>query len=231
MKILAVIAARGGSKRLPRKNILDFNGKPLICWSVEAALGSRYIDTVVVNSDSDEILEICAPAAVKLDKRCNALASDTTPSAEVALDVLNRHPGYDHLIWLQPTCPLRTSEHIDEAIQVSVNNELSTLVSVCKARGHPYWMGKLDSQQCLSNFFKDGLSTKRSQEYGTIYELNGSIYLIDIEYFKKHKSLVTPDSYAFVMDQEVSSDIDTSFDFDVAKMIHAKTKSIENDFV
>ena len=113
---LAVVPARGGSKRLPRKNILDLGNKPLIAWSIEAGLNSRYVDKVIVSSDDDEILNIAKTYNSEIIKRPASLASDTATSFDALKHTIENVETYDYIILLQPTSPLRSSQHIDEAI-------------------------------------------------------------------------------------------------------------------
>jgi CMP-N,N'-diacetyllegionaminic acid synthase len=114
---LAIIPARGGSKRLPNKNILNLAGKPLIEWSIDAALKSKYIDKVVVSSDDENILKI-AKDKCDIIKRPKELATDTASSIDVIKHVLdNLEKKYDYIVLLQPTSPLRNEKHIDEAIE------------------------------------------------------------------------------------------------------------------
>ena len=117
-KILAVILARGGSKRLPRKNVIPLCKKPLISWSIEAALKSKYIDKIVVSSDDDEILNISNNLKVTSIKRPSELATDHSTSYDALLHVLNNFTGYDYIVLLQPTSPLRDENHINQAIEL-----------------------------------------------------------------------------------------------------------------
>ena len=119
--ILAVIPARGGSKRLPNKNILDLAEKPLIAWSIEAGLNSKYIDTVVVSSDSDDILDISKKFGADIIKRPDELASDTATSFDAIKHTIeNTIETFDYVILLQPTSPLRNNSHIDEAFELLI---------------------------------------------------------------------------------------------------------------
>jgi len=145
MKYLAIIPARGGSKRLPNKNILNLSGKPLIAWSIEAALKSEYIDDIVVTSDSDKILEIARNYDVITIKRPYYLASDTANSIDVIKHVIENVDGkYDYLVLLQPTSPLRNEKHIDEAIELLDIKKADAIISVCEMEH-----SRLHGGQCL----------------------------------------------------------------------------------
>jgi len=117
-KFLAIIPARGGSKRLPRKNVLNLNFKPLIAYSIEAGIGSKYVDDLVVSSDNEEILNISKALGADTIVRPNYLASDTATTFDAIRHALENISGYDYIVLLQPTSPLRTSKHIDEAIEL-----------------------------------------------------------------------------------------------------------------
>ena len=109
---LAIIPARGGSKRLPRKNILDLSGRPMISWSIDAGLKSKYIDKVVVSSDDDEILDIAKKFKAETVKRPGELASDIATSNDVVKHALENIEEHDYIVLLQPTSPLRNCKHI-----------------------------------------------------------------------------------------------------------------------
>lgn len=140
---LAIIPARGGSKRLPRKNVLDLCGKPLITWSIEAGLNSKYIDKVVVSSDDDEILEISRKFGAETIKRPDELASDTATTFDAIKHTIDNLEKYDYIVLLQPTSPLRDQKHIDEAIELLVEKNADAVVSVCEMDHSPLWSNTL----------------------------------------------------------------------------------------
>ena len=133
-KFLAIIPARGGSKRLPRKNILNLCGKPLIAWTIEAGKKSKYIDKVVVSSDDDEILDIANEHKVTVLKRPDHLAKDTSKTFDVIKHVIDNAESYDYIVLLQPTSPLRNKNHVDAAIDFlfEKNAEINLPLSVGK---------------------------------------------------------------------------------------------------
>ncbi len=117
-KILAVIPARGGSKGVPRKNIRDLAGKPLIAWTIEAAKKSKYIDRLILSSEDPEIIAVAKSYGCEVPfVRKIELAQDDTPGIEVVLDAVQRCLGYTHVLLLQPTSPFRTHKHIDDLIE------------------------------------------------------------------------------------------------------------------
>ncbi|WP_297443255.1 acylneuraminate cytidylyltransferase family protein [Sulfurimonas sp.] len=215
---LAVIPARGGSKRLPRKNVLDLAGKPLISWSIEAAKKSKYIDEVIVSSDDDEILGIAHSLDVTALKRPAILSTDTATTLEVIQHLIkNFEKQYTHLILLQPTSPLRESEDIDKAIELLDKKNADAVVSVCEMEHSPLWSNTLPKDNSMTTFLNKEILNKRSQDLETYYRLNGAIYVINIQKLLEKKSFfLEKNIYAYVMDQKKSIDIDTKLDFDIA---------------
>jgi len=216
---LAVIPARGGSKRLPRKNILDLNGKPLIAWSIEAGLKSKYIDKVIVSSDDKEILDISQYYGADVIKRPDNLASDTSTTFEAIKHAIQNVEKYDYVILLQATSPLRNENHVDEAIELLESKNASAVVSVCETDHSPLWSNTLDDSLSMKGFLKEGVLNKRSQDLEKYYRLNGAIYICKVEKLLKEKSFFLKDNiFAFKMDKHNSIDIDEEVDFQMAKL-------------
>ena len=185
---LAIIPARGGSKRLPRKNVLDLNGKPLIAYSIEAGLKSKYIDKVIVTSDDDEILTISERYGADTIKRPDELASDTATTFDAIKHAMENCERYDYIILLQPTSPLRNEKHIDEAIELLESKNADAVVSVCEMDHSPLWSNTLNDSLSMSDFLKDEVVNKRSQDLEKYYRLNGAIYICNIKKFLKEES-------------------------------------------
>jgi len=161
---LAIIPARGGSKRLPRKNILELNGKPLIAWSIEAGLKSKYVDKVVVSSDDKEILEYSQYYGADTIKRPDNLASDTSTSFDAIKHTIDNVDKYDYVVLLQPTSPLRTAEQIDDAIELLEKKKADAVVSVCEMDHSPLWSNTLPDDGNMDNFLRDEVKNSRSQD-------------------------------------------------------------------
>lgn len=223
--ILVVIPARGGSKRLPRKNILLFAGKPLICWTIEAALDAGLNARIIVTSDDEEILSIAREyeaQGVISHKRVDELATDTATTADVLTDVVQAEKAAKYspslLVVLQPTSPLRNSKDILSAIELfAAKGCNATVVSVCDV-GHPTsWVGMLDDE---SHFFGLDLTGTRSQDYQKEYRLNGAVYVCQTETLLRTGKLFTKKLYGFVMPQMRSVDIDTCYDFQLAESMY-----------
>lgn len=224
--IIAIIPARGGSKGIPNKNIVNLAGKPLICWTIDAALKSQYIDDVFVSSDSDEILEVADKAGSNLIKRSDELSQDdtlTVPVLQNALEIIeekNPTVHYDYLILLQATSPLRSSNHIDSAFEQLISTNSTSLISVVESNHSP-----LKSFSIENGFLKGLINNEypfmRRQDLPQTYSANGAIYIVDLASFKKDGSLLTPRCTPFVMDQDSSVDIDTLDDLLIAEKLIA----------
>lgn len=220
---LAIIPARGGSKRLPRKNVLDLCGKPLIVWTIEATLKSKYIDKVVVSSDDDEILEISKKFGAETIKRPDELASDTATTFDAIKYTIDNLEKYDYIVLLQPTSPFRDEKHIDEAIELLENKNADAVVSVCEMEHSPLWSNTLPQDGKMNNFLKDEVLNKRSQDLEKYYRLNGAIYICKTDKLLEQKSFFIKDNiFAYVMNRESSIDIDEEIDFNMAEFLMEK---------
>ena len=217
---LAIIPARGGSKRLPRKNILDLNGKPLITWSIEAGRQSQYIDDVVVTSDDDEILSIAQQYAAYTIKRPEHLASDTATTFDAIAHAIENSKQYDYIVLLQPTSPLRDAKHIDEAIELLESKNADAVVSVCEMDHSPLWSNTLPKDASMAGFLNEELLNKRSQDLEIFYRLNGAIYICKTQTLLQQKSFFIKENiFAYVMDRNSSVDIDEAIDFKIADVL------------
>jgi CMP-N-acetylneuraminic acid synthetase len=216
---LAIIPARGGSKRLPRKNILDLNGKPLIAYSIEAGLNSEYVDRVVVSSDDNEILKIAEEYKVETLKRPDFLAHDTATTFDAIKHTIENTERHDYIVLLQPTSPLRDANHIDEAIRLLDEKNADAIVSVCEMEHSPLWSNSLDDSLSMEGFLREEVLNKRSQDLETYFRLNGAIYICKTEKLLEEKSfLLKKNIFAYQMTRECSIDIDEKIDFDIARL-------------
>lgn len=218
-KILAVIPARGGSKRLPGKNIKLLGDKPLIAWTIRAAQSSRLLDRIVLSSDDQEIILVAKEYGCEVPfVRPSELASDEASSEDMLEHAINTiDKKFDYAVLLQPTSPFRTSEDIDIAIRRCIDDEASSVVSLTEVSENPEWMF------CLN---KDGTMIKACS--GIIdfvkYILNGAVYVIDTKIFMQHRKIRNPDSMGFIMPLERSVDIDTQDDFVYAEFLLSRIK-------
>ena len=219
-KILAVITARGGSKRLPNKNILDLGGKPLIAWTIDAAKKSKYIDRVIVSTDSEKIAKVSKQFGAEVPFiRPVFLSNDTADSISVikhSIEFFDRE--YDYIMLLQPTSPLRTVDDIDRAIEM-LSCGIKAVVSVTEVDHSPLWSNTLPENLSMKSFIRDDVKNLRSQDLPTYYNLNGAIYISDIDYLYEVNGFIGDNTNAYVMEHRNSVDIDTEFDFIIAKLL------------
>ncbi len=221
---LAIIPARGGSKRLPRKNVLNLAGKPLIAWTLEAAKKAIYLDKIVVSSDDSEILKISAEMEIDTIVRPAELASDTASTFDsVEHAIKNIGTKFDYIVLLQPTSPLRTEVHINEAIELLFEKSADAIISICESEHPPLWSNILPSDGSLANFIPEEVRNKRSQDLPRFYRLNGAIYICSVNRALEKRTLLLPNNiYGYIMPLEKSIDIDNEVDFLLAKTLIQK---------
>lgn len=219
MKILGLIPARGGSKGIPRKNVLDLAGKPLIGWSIEVASASKYLDAVVVSTDDLEIAKVALDFGAEVPfLRPPEFSSDTASGVSVILHALSELRGYDMVVLLQPTSPLRSVHDIDGCIEAIRNSNASTVVSVCEASTHPAWTYEIDNAGRLKSFYEVERACRR-QDLPKAYALNGAVYAATVRRLCETSRLVDQDTISYIMPPERSVDIDTMIDFRMAELL------------
>lgn len=220
-RVLGLIPARGGSKGIPHKNIVPLGGRPLIAWTIEAARQSAYIDELVVSSDNDSIIEAARAHGCDVPfKRDAILAGDTAATMDVVLDAMERVPGCDWVVLLQPTSPLRTAADIDGCIAVMLSADAPAAVSVRPAEDHPYLVFRRDATGRMSHFAPapDGASLRR-QDLPEAWCLNGAVYVARADWLRERRSFLSVDTVAYPMPADRSIDVDTPDDL-------AKVRSI-----
>ena len=228
MRILALIPARGGSKRLPGKNIRMLGDKPLIVWSIDAAKGIPEICDILVSTDSSEIAEICKESGVLVPwLRPAELATDTASSVDVALHALDwyeaKHGTVDGLLLLQPTSPFRTKETICKGITLFEQYANNSVVGISPTHEHPMWTLKIEGELLVPFMPGAGLQT-RSQDLPPAFVVNGIIYLISPKELRNKKSFITSNvTPLFVESPREIIDIDTMLNFEFAKFLNANT--------
>ena len=219
MNTFALIPARGGSKGIPRKNVKQIAGKPLIVWTIEAALRSSLLSAVVVSTDDDEIAEIARGAGAQVPfMRPAELAQDQTPGLAPVLHALDQLPHYDSVLLLQPTSPLRATEDIDGCLGLVSQREASSVVSVTEAVTHPYWTYRLDADQTMTRFVDAELIARR-QDLPPVFALNGAMYFAEANWLRRSSSMVSAETLAYVMSREHSIDLDTPLDWKFAELL------------
>lgn len=221
--MIAIIPARGGSKGIPRKNIKELNGQPLISYIIKALRNSKYIDRIIVSTDDYEIAEVSKKYGAEVPfLRPQNLAQDTTSSMEVILHCINwlrENEGYEanYTGLFQCTSPFTNTKHINEAIENLYNNHGNSIVSVCESNENPYWMKKIINGK-LVDFINNDTYIRR-QDLPKIYSLNGAIYIAKTNFLLKNKTWYNENTLSYIMKKEESVDIDSLLDFYLAEMI------------
>lgn len=233
-RLLALVPARGGSKRLPGKNILPLGGKPLIAWTIDAARESGAFASILVSTDDEAIAETARSWGADVPwLRPAELASDTATSGDVLRHALRWYEGahgeVDAVVLLQPTSPFRAAASIRAAIgQYLAQPERRPIVSVSPASMHPAWCFSLQGTRLTPFQGWDQLGL-RSQDLPPAYALNGAIYVFPAEHLRAEGPLLTPQMRAFVMhDADESHDIDTPDDWRIAEAI-ARSRALRPD--
>ncbi|GIO12296.1 hypothetical protein J19TS2_18510 [Cohnella xylanilytica] len=218
-KVLAVIPARGGSKGVPYKNIRLLAGKPLIAWTIDSARASKYIDRCIVSTDDLRIANVSRECGGEVPfMRPSEFAGDDTPGIDPVLHAIEQIPGYDIVVLLQPTSPLRTREDIDGCLERFIETRASFCVSVSEAEQSPYWMYTVNDEGRMESLLTGQTRYLTRQSLPTVYILNGAIYVAVPDVLKQKRSFLHPDTTAYVMPSERSLDIDTEMDFALAEL-------------
>lgn len=221
LDIVAIVPARAGSKRLPGKNMLPLAGKPLVQWTLDAAIQSGVIDLTLVTSDDKGVLDVAHDQGLMAVPRPLELATDTATTINVVLHALHHleSQGYtaQRVILLQPTSPLRTAADIKAAVTRMDQTGATSVVSVC-AMGHsPLWANTLPDDGSMDDFLPADLHGKRSQDLPTYYRLNGAVYLTTVQALRNQNSFFASPCFALIMDRQHSTDIDTADDLAFAE--------------
>lgn len=224
-KVIGLIPARGGSKGIARKNLLPILGKPLIQYTIEAALNSKYIDEILVSSEDEEILAFAQKfPRVRALRRPEEFAADSSSPNEVVSHIISMGPfgvGTEDplLVYLQPTSPLRTGAHIDASLDMLRLTNTHRLISVTEVNKSPFKSFKLDLEGKLISLFEEGLSNARRQDLPITYHPNGAIYVFTAQDFLMHGSFPSNGSIPYVMSAKESVDIDIIDDIATAERI------------
>lgn len=223
-RILAIIPARGGSKGIPNKNIIDLCGKPLLAYSILAGLNSNYIDTVMVSTDSAKIRDIALSFGASVPfLRPAEYATDTAKTIDCMLHAIqefNRNgQHYDYVVLLQPTQPIRKPEWIDSAIELLINHpKEDSLVSVCPVSEHPILMRTITKEGTLKSLLPMS-STVRRQDFPDVYRVNGSIYINKINSNFNADTSLNDNHLPYYMEEQYSIDIDSYEDLQKAEKL------------
>lgn len=218
-KILAIIPARGGSKGIPHKNIIDLCGRPLISYTIKAALGSKYIDYAIVSTDDAEIAKVSEEYGAEIPfLRPAELATDTSKTIESVIYTIRtlqeRGKFFDTIVLLQPTQPLRTSEDIDGAIEKYDEFGNVALASVSEVDDHPILIRSIENEQLIP--LLNASSTCRRQDMPAFYRVNGCIYINEVSEMNEDTSF-NDNILPYMMEKSHSVDIDDEVDLVIAE--------------
>jgi CMP-N,N'-diacetyllegionaminic acid synthase len=221
-RVLGVIPARGGSKGVPGKNIRDLCGKPMIAWTIDEAKKSAYLDRVIVSSDDESIIEIAKLYGADVPfTRPAELARDDTPGVEPVLHALGELPGYDFVVLLQPTSPLRQAADIDGCIEKCVRTGANACVSVVEPEHHPNWMFTIEKDGYMYPLNQNEEMYGRRQELPMVYALNGAVYVAKVSWLESNRAFLGKGVQAYVMSRDNSIDVDTELDLRLAALLLA----------
>lgn len=225
--ILGVIPARGGSKGIPRKNIMNVAGKPLIAWTIEEALKSKYIDRLILSSDDEEIIQIAMKWGCDAPfVRPSELAQDDTPGVAPLLHAIGEVTGFDYVVLLQPTSPLRTVEDIDGCIELCISQYGDTSVTVTKVEKSPTWMYRVNLDFTMSPYVNTEFQVKRRQDADELYVLNGAVYVAQCKNLIKRQTLITSNTKGFIMPGERSFDIDSEYEMIIVEALLLRRQEV-----
>jgi CMP-N,N'-diacetyllegionaminic acid synthase len=217
-RVLGIIPARGGSKTMPRKNLREVRGKPLIAWAIEQGQKSAYIDRLILSSEDEEIIRVARVHGGDVPFRRPAeLAQDSTPGIDPVLHALREIPGYDYVVLLQPTSPLRTAQDIDGCIEMCVRTKSPSCVSITRCRQHPFLMYYAGADGSLRPVLPEAADFYRRQDYPDVFLLNGAVYAAQTAWLMKNKSFVGEGTLGYEMPPERSADIDSEADLQAAR--------------
>jgi CMP-N-acetylneuraminic acid synthetase len=224
-EILGLITARGGSKGLPRKNILPLAGRPLIGWTLDAARASRRLGRCLVSTDDEDIAAVARRLGGEVPfLRPLELAGDRSPHLDVVLHALQwlaTHEAYrpDYVLILQPTSPLRTADDIDGIIRLALEHRADAAVSVCPAHDHPWLVHRLQADGTLAPMVACELAYPRRQDLPPAYALNGALFLHRCERLLAGGRLDPAGALAWIMPPERSLQIDTPWDLRLVELV------------
>jgi CMP-N,N'-diacetyllegionaminic acid synthase len=225
MRVLAVIPARGGSKRLPGKNTKPLFGKPLICWTIDFAKTISWISELQVSTDSREIASMCLAGGVVVERlRPANFATDEASSVDVVLDLLNwlEFSGkvFDAIAFMQPTTPVRYPERWQAAYESLTRSDVEGVVGVSISDVHPFLHFKKNEQGFLAPWVDNPMGVTRSQDYPFSCSINGSLYLIKVDAFKAQRTFIPKKCVPILCSDQVENiDIDTSLDWRLAEIL------------
>lgn len=234
LKNIAVIPARSGSKGLKDKNIRLLNGKPLIAYTIEAAIKSKLFDEIFVSTDSEKYAKIAREFGASVPfLRSSELATDSASTLDVVKDAIIRYKNigkdFEVVFILQPTSPLKSSDDLIAGFNKMKEKNANTVVSVCEVDHSPLWSNTLSENCSMVNFLNRDIINIPRQQLPTYYRINGAIYIVNTEYLMSTDNIYHDKSFAIVMSKEHSVDIDDEMDFIFAETLlkYYKTHNVK----
>lgn len=219
-KPICIIPARGGSKRIPRKNITPFNGKPLIAWSIETALHSKVFSKVIVSTDDEEIAKIAKQYGAEIPFMREAdLANDFATTAEVIEGTLKKLEQTEYACCLYPTAPLIKTDDFQNAFSKLVETNADCIITVTDYDFHPLRAFEIDAGDKLNFKWRENALT-RSQDLPTLLHDAGAFYFFKTSEFKKQNKIVMANTIGHKIERSRAVDIDTPEDLEFAKLLH-----------
>jgi CMP-N,N'-diacetyllegionaminic acid synthase len=222
-QILGLIPARGGSKGVPRKNIRLVAGKPLIAYSIEAALQSRCLNPVIVSTDDEEIAQVSSSFGAEILMRPPELAGDETPMIAVVRHVIEqleqqRRMQIDYCVLLQPTAPMRTAQDIQATVDILKNTGADSVVSVYKVGDHhPSRMYRIEDEKLIP--LQSEPPSRLRQSLSPVYHRNGAVYAFQRNLLEQADTLIGADARPYIMPEERSVNIDNEIDLLMADLL------------
>lgn len=223
--MLAIIPARGGSKELPGKNIKQLCGKPLISYTIEAAISAKTIDRIVLSTDDREIARVASKYRIEIPfMRPKKLAEDNSPAIDAYLYTINKintdlEGNYKEFIVLLPTSPLRDGEDIDKAVGLFYEKNADSVISCVEMQHPPYWAKKIDGQGKIKSYFSGDDGNRNRQDFETAYIPNGALFIFKCTLLEETGNYYSDMTYAYIMPKERSVDIDSLSDFYYAEYL------------
>lgn len=223
-RVLAYIPIRSGSKGIPDKNIIDVCGKPLVAYSIEAAKKSKYVDRIIVSTDSPKYAEVVKEWGAEAPFiRPAELASDTAVEMDACQHMMcwvkDNWQKFDIVLKLQATSPLRIAEDIDKAIEKIVEKDADSVVTVTEASTHPFWMNTLPVDHSLKNFISKEVARKNRQQLPVYYQLDGLVFAAKWDFLEKHKLWFSDNSYATITPNVRAVDIDGPIELELVRTL------------
>lgn len=232
-RLLAVIPARCGSKGLPNKNILPLGGKPMLAYSILAAIKAGVFEEIFVSTDSEEYADISRRYGASVPfLRSKELATDTSSSWDCVIEALVKYKAlgkeFDLVVFLQPTSPLRTAQDILNALQIMMDKNADAVVAVCETEHCPLWSNTLPPDLSMKDFIPTQVLNIPRQSIPKYYRINGAVYIVRAEDIQKSQNIYAGAAFAYVMPRERSIDIDVKCDFITAEMMMNETQQADN---